>query len=92
VTLEQDLVAIGERGDDAANLIPSAEPWPAGLTTSGKPSRSSIAGRASAAPSSLKAVSLNAKKSGVGIPASSMWFFAMTLSAQRMQAEMPLPV
>ncbi len=43
-----------------ANLIPSADPWPAGLTTIGNWRRSSIAGSACAAPSSRKAVSLNA--------------------------------
>ena len=43
-----------------ANLIPSAEPWPAGLTTIGKSSRSSIAGSARPAPSSSNAAWLNA--------------------------------
>ena len=46
----------GRRRRPRATLMPSAEPWPAGLTTIGKPRRSSIAGSASAAPSSLKAV------------------------------------
>ena len=45
---------------DAANLMPSAEPCAAGFTTTGNASRSSITGSASAAPSSLNAVSLNA--------------------------------
>ena len=40
-----------------ANLMPSAEPWPAGLTTIGKSSRASMAGSALAAPSSRNAVS-----------------------------------
>ena len=35
----------GRRPRCAANLIPSAEPWPAGLTTIGKSRRSSIAGQ-----------------------------------------------
>ena len=77
VALEQHAVGVGERGDQrgrarrrpcAANLIPSAEPWSDGLTTIGNPRRSSIAPSASAAPSSLNAASLKAKKSGVGMP------------------------
>ena len=43
---------------EAANLIPSAEPWPAGLTTIGKSSRASMAGSALAAPRSRNAVSV----------------------------------
>ena len=43
-----------------AKRIPSAEPCAAGLTTTGKSSRSSIAGSACAAPSDSKAVWLNA--------------------------------
>ena len=41
-----------------ANLMPSAEPWPAGLTTIGNSRRASMAGSALAAPNSLNAVSL----------------------------------
>ena len=40
----------------------------------------------------MNAVSLKAKKSGVGMPASRMSCLAMTLSAQRMQADTPEPV
>ena len=72
--------------------MPSAEPWPAGLTTIGKARRSSIAGSAAPAPSSANAVSLKAKKSGVGMPASRITCLAITLSAQRMQADTPEPV
>ena len=46
--------------------MPSALPWSAGLTTIGKARRSSIAPRASEAPSSLKAVSVNENQSGRG--------------------------
>ena len=79
VALEQHAVVVAERRDQRlrdvrrpsrANLMPSAEPCAAGLTTTGNPSRSSIAGSASPAPSSLKAISLKAKKSGVGRPSS----------------------
>ena len=74
--LEQHAVVVAEADDQggghlvrrAANLTPSAEPWPAGLTISGMPSRSSISPSASAAPSSRKAVALKANQSGVGIP------------------------
>ncbi len=75
-----------------ANLIPSAEPWSAGLTTRGNPRRSSIAPSASAAPSSLNAVSLKESESGVGIPASRSACFARTLSEARTQAATPEPV
>ena len=44
---------------DRANFTPSALPWSAGLTTIGNSSRSSMAPSASAAPSSLNAVSVN---------------------------------
>ena len=47
---------------------------------------------ASAAPSSRKAVSLKAKKSGVGMPASSIRCLASTLSIAREQASTPEPV
>ena len=75
-----------------ANFTPKAEPWLTGLTTSGKCSRSAIAGSACAAPSSLKAVSLNARKSGVGMSASAMSAFATTLSKQRTHAAGGEPV
>jgi hypothetical protein len=73
-------------------LIPSAEPWLEGFTTIGKCSRSSIAGSASAAPSSRNAVWLKAKNSGVGTPASSSRCFVSTLSIAREHARMPDPV
>jgi hypothetical protein len=73
-------------------LIPSAEPWLDGFTTIGKSRRSSIAPSASAAPSSRNAVSLNAKNSGVGIPASIIRCLASTLSIERTQASTPEPV
>jgi hypothetical protein len=75
-----------------ANLIPSAEPCDDGFTTIGNSSRSSIAGSASAAPSSRNAVSLKAKKSGVGIPASWSRCLVSTLSFARTHASTPEPV
>jgi hypothetical protein len=72
--------------------MPSALPWSAGLTTMGKASRSSIASSASAAPSSRNAVSVKAKKSGVGSPASRIACLAATLSMHRMQPDTPEPV
>ena len=48
-------MAPGTSAARAANLTPSADPWPAGLTTIGNDRRSSIAGSALAAPSSSKA-------------------------------------
>ena len=46
--------------------MPSAEPWPAGLTTIGKSSRASMAGSAFAAPSSRNAVSRERVEVGRG--------------------------
>ena len=53
-------IAAGTSAADGAKRIPSAEPCEAGLTTTGKSSRSSIAGSACAAPSDSNAVWLNA--------------------------------
>src|SRR5262249_9701027 len=75
-----------------ANSTPSDDPWLAGLTTSGKPRRSSISSRVSAAPSSRKAVALKAAQSGVGTPAARISCFAATLSMQSAQAATPEPV
>ena len=72
--------------------MPSADPWAAGFTTSGNPSRSSIAGSASAAPNSLKATSLKAKNSGVGRFRPVSRCLVSTLSMHRMQARTPEPV
>ena len=51
-----------------------------------------MAGSACAAPSSRNAVSLKAKKSGVGMPASRIACLASTLSEARMQADTREPV
>ena len=72
--------------------MPRALPWSAGLTTIGKARRSSIAPSASAAPSSLKAVSVNENQSGVATPASRSRCLAVTLSSDRMHAATPEPV
>ena len=48
-----------------------------------------MAGSAFAAPSERNAVSVNAKKSGVGSPASRMRCLESTLSMQRMHADGP---
>ncbi len=53
-------MAAGTSAAVAAKRIPRALPWSAGLTTMGKRRRSSMAPRASPAPSSLKAVSVKA--------------------------------
>ena len=53
-------MAAGTSAAVGAKRIPSAEPCAAGLTTTGKSRRSSIAGRACAAPSDSNAVWLNA--------------------------------
>ena len=53
-------IAAGTSAAVRANLTPSADPWAAGLTTTGKSRRSSSAGSARAAPSSSNAAWLNA--------------------------------
>ena len=73
-------------------MIPSADPWLEGLTTIGKSSRCSIAGSVSAAPSSRNAIWVKAKKSGVGIPASTSMCLVSTLSIAREHAGTPEPV
>ena len=73
-------------------MTPSEEPWLAGLTTSGKPSRCSISSRVSAAPSSWKAVALNATQSGVAIRCARSTCLEATLSMHNAHAATRGPV
>src|SRR2546421_3240168 len=83
--------ALGSSSFERANLTPRAEPWLAGLTTSGNPSALSMSDSSAAAPSSLIDSSRTEWKSGVGTPASRIRYLASTLSVQRVHAAGPEP-
>src|SRR5437763_2516410 len=84
--------ALGSSSLERANLTPRAEPWLAGLTTSGNPSALSMSDSSAAAPSSLIDSSRSEWKTGVGTPASRIRYLARPLSVQRVHAAGPEPV
>ena len=63
-----ETMARGSSAASATKLMPIADPWAAGLTTTGRPSSWAMMSSVSLAPSSRNAASLKAWNGGVGMP------------------------